>query len=59
MLKFDFTDIKEPFDFLYELMKDKSEEEIQEAHRRLCEFLNIRLKIFNEAIKRGKIELDS
>lgn len=58
MLRVDFTHLEEPFDFLYDLMKGKSEDEIKEAHQNLCEFLNLQLKIFNQQLERGEIDLN-
>lgn len=59
MLKLDFTQIDEPFDFLKEMMIDSSEEEIKEAHENLCEFLNVQVRIFNRRLENGEIDLDS
>lgn len=59
MLRIDFTQIEEPFDFIKELMEGRSEEEIQEAHENFCEFLNVHLQIFNRRLERSQIELDS
>lgn len=59
MLNIDFTQLEEPFDFLYELMPNNTEEEIKEAHMNLCEYLNLQVRIFNRRLKDGEIDLDS
>lgn len=47
MLRIDFTQQKEPFEFIRELMQGYLEEEIQEAHENYCEYLNLLVRIFN------------
>lgn len=59
MLNIDFTQVKEPFDFLREMMENYSEEEIHEAHENLCEFLNVQVRIINRRLANGEIDLDS
>ena len=59
MLRIDFTQINEPFEFLREMMKDYSEAEIKEAHENLCEFLNVQVRIFNRSLENGEIDLNS
>ncbi len=49
-MEIDFTQHREPFNFIREAMEGYSEQEIQDAHENYCEFLNLLVRV-NEQIK--------
>ena len=53
MLRIDFTKRKEPYKFIRKLMSGYPEKEIQKAHERYCEYLNVLVRIYNQKGERG------
>jgi hypothetical protein len=53
MLQIDFTKRKEPYRFIKKLMSGYSEKEIQQAHERYCEYLNVLVRIYNQKVGKG------
>ena len=50
MLQIDFTEQKQPFQFIRDVMIGYTEEEIQQAHENYCLYLNLILKIYNDNV---------
>lgn len=59
MLRIDFFQQEEPFEFIRELLQGSSEETIKEAHERFCEYLNLMVRIYNKGVERDEIESET